>query len=43
MNHHSHRWFALSAQALCGAVLWGLLETLALFRSRWAARHGPRG
>ena len=42
MKRRSRPWFALSAQALCGVVLWGLLETLALFRSRWTARHGPR-
>ena len=31
--------FSVSVLALCGAVLWGLVETLALLRSRWAQRH----
>jgi hypothetical protein len=41
MNSGGRKRFSVSVLALCGAVLWGLVETLALFRSRWAARGKP--
>lgn len=31
-----------SVLAIGGAVLWGLVEFMALWRSRWAARAKPR-
>ena len=41
MNSSHRPWFPVSALTLCGAVLWGLVETLALLRSRWASRGKP--
>lgn len=38
MRHGSARFILLPLLALGGAALWGTLECLALWRSRWAGR-----
>jgi hypothetical protein len=38
MRHQDHKTMTYSAVAIGGALLWGVIEVVALWRSRWATR-----
>jgi len=41
MQNHARPLIASSALALGAAVMWGLIEWVALWRSRWRERKAP--